>query len=49
MFTNVGIEYFHDLDSKVAEATGFKMVPHDIVFSGICPECLAKEKAEEDK
>ena len=47
LFTNVGIEYFHDLDENVALATGFKVLPHNIVFSGICPECMAKEKAEE--
>ena len=35
-FMNVeNFDYFHDLDDKLATATGFKMEHHDIVFSGL--------------
>ena len=39
-------DYFHDLDDKLATATGFKMEHHDIVFSGLCPECQKHQGAE---
>ena len=39
-------DYFHDLDDKLATATGFKMEHHDIVFSGLCPECQKHKEAE---
>ena len=38
-------DYIPDMDEKVAAVTGYKMNHHDIVFSGICPECQ-KEMAE---
>ena len=48
-FMNVeNFDYFHDLDDKLANATGFKMEHHGIVFSGLCPECQ-KHKAAEAK
>ena len=46
-FMNVeNLDYFHDLDDKLATATGFKMEHHDIVFSGLCPECQKHKEAE---
>ena len=46
-FMNVeNFDYFHDLDDKLATATGFKMEHHDIVFSGLCPECQKHQGAE---
>lgn len=43
-FLNVDdLEYFQDLDDKIAQLTGFKMESHDIVFAGLCPECQIKE------
>jgi Fe2+ or Zn2+ uptake regulation protein len=51
-FINVeGLEYDQHLDDKIAQLTGFKMENHDIVFSGVCPECqikMAAGKAEQD-
>ena len=39
-FMNVeNFEYIPDLEEKVAALTGYKMDHHDIVFSGICPDC----------
>ena len=39
-FVNVeNFEYIPDLEEKVATLTGYKMDHHDIVFSGVCPEC----------
>ena len=46
-FMNVEtFDYFHDLYAKLATATGFKMEHHDIVFSGLCPECQKHQGAE---
>lgn len=39
-FMNVEhFEYIPDLEDKVAALTGYKMDHHDIVFSGVCPDC----------
>lgn len=48
-FMNVdNFAYIPDMDEKVAAVTHFKMNHHDIVFSGICPECQAKEVPARD-
>ena len=36
-------DYIPDMDAKVAAVTGYKMNHHDIVFSGVCPECQKLE------
>ena len=47
-FINVqGLDYNQDLDDKIAQLTGFRMENHDIVFSGLCPECQIKAAAEQ--
>ena len=50
-FMNVDdLEYFQDLDDKIAQLTGFRMDNHNLVFQGICPECqiaIAEEQAAE--
>lgn len=50
-FMNVeNFDYIPDMDEKVAAVTGYQMNHHDIVFSGICPECQkhAHEHAAEE-
>lgn len=50
-FSNVeNFDYIPDMDAKVAAVTGYKMNHHDIVFSGICPECqkLEQERGENE-
>ena len=43
-FMNVeNFDYIPDMDEKVAAVTGYKMNQHDIVFSGVCPECQKLE------
>ncbi len=43
-FRNVeNFAYIPDMDAKVAAVTGYQMNHHDIVFSGICPDCQKKE------
>ena len=37
------LEYFQDLDDKIAQLTGFRMENHNIVFQGVCPECQIEE------
>ena len=47
-FINVqGLDYNQNLDDKIAQLTGFRMENHDIVFSGLCPECQIKAAAEQ--
>lgn len=48
-FMNVeNFDYIPDMDGKVAAVTGYKMNHHDIVFSGVCPECQKKEHTEHE-
>ena len=43
-FMNVDdLDYFQDLDDKIAQMTGFRMENHNIVFQGVCPECQIEE------
>ncbi len=43
-FMNVDdLDYFQDLDDKIAQMTGYRMENHNIVFQGICPECQIEE------
>ena len=37
------LDYFQDLDDKIAQMTGYRMENHNIVFQGICPECQIEE------
>lgn len=37
------LDYFQDLDDKIAQLTGFRMENHNIVFQGVCPECQIEE------
>lgn len=47
-FVNVeNFEYIPDMDGKVAAVTGYIMNHHDIVFSGVCPECQKSLNEEE--
>lgn len=46
-FMNVdNFDYIPDIDEKVAAVTDYKMNHHDIVFSGICPDCQKKAEVE---
>lgn len=38
-FDDVFIEYMSDIDDKTSKLTGYKILSHDIVFKGFCPEC----------
>ena len=37
------LDYFQDLDDKIAQMTGYRMENHNIVFQGVCPECQIEE------
>lgn len=39
---NVGMKYVDNLLDGVEDSCGFKITGHDVVFYGVCPECLAK-------
>ena len=48
-FMNVeNFDYIPNMDEKVASVTGYKMNHHDIVFSGVCPNCqkIAEEHGD---
>ena len=40
------IAYHAEYDDQVKEAAGFQIRRHRLVFEGLCPECVAKEKEE---
>ena len=41
-FEDVELPYLLTIDREVERDTGYRLDDHDIVFSGICPECSAK-------
>ena len=41
------VDYRPDVDSEMAEKTGFQVIRHQTVFEGICPDCLARQQAKE--
>lgn len=49
-FHNVqDVSYFPDLDEKIAGVTNYRMDRHQIVFSGVCPECQKSGAVAERK
>ena len=36
---DVDMEYIADLEKKIRDTHGFEFTGHDIVFTGICPNC----------
>ncbi len=37
------ISHLADIDNEVSSKTGFSILTHNIVFSGICPHCQGEE------
>lgn len=38
------IEYKEDYDREIEEDTGFRINRHRLIFEGLCPECIDKNK-----
>lgn len=36
---DVDMEYIEDLEKQIRNAHGFEFTGHDIIFTGICPQC----------
>ena len=36
---DVDMDYIADLEGKIKDTHGFQFTGHNIIFSGICPEC----------
>ncbi|MGN0157865.1 MAG: Fur family transcriptional regulator [Brotaphodocola sp.] len=36
---DVDMEYISDLEKKIRDTHGFSFTGHDIIFTGICPQC----------
>ena len=36
---DVDMDYLADLEEKIKDAHGFRFTGHNIIFTGICPEC----------
>lgn len=36
---DVDMDYIRDLEKKINDAHGFEINGHDVVFTGICPDC----------
>lgn len=41
---NVPLEYHHDADRDVAEASGYLVFRHRTVFEGLCPKCQERKR-----
>ena len=42
---DVEMAYLQDLEQAVTDAHGFAISGHDIIFTGICPDCQAKSSS----
>ena len=40
---DLDMPYFEQLQAQIRDPHGFIFLGHDVIFSGICPECQAKE------
>lgn len=43
---DVDMELLQDVDSHIRDSRGFHFLGHDIIFKGICPDCLAKREQD---
>ena len=41
---DVEMDYIHDLDKKIRNTNGFVFNGHDIIFQGICPNCISQKQ-----
>ena len=41
---NVPLEYHHDADRDVSEASGYTVFRHRTVFEGLCPKCQERKR-----
>lgn len=42
---DVDMDCIHDLDKRIRDAHGFQFTGCDVLFSGVCPDCLARDDA----
>lgn len=42
----VEMDMVEDLCKRIRDTRGFEFLDHDIIFRGICPDCLAKEESQ---
>lgn len=36
---DIDIPYFDNIEDEIIDTQGFKILSHDIIFTGICPNC----------
>lgn len=41
---DVDMDFVGDLEASVKDKHGFTFIAHDIVFTGVCPDCIALKK-----
>lgn len=46
---DVDMPYMENLQSRIRDCHGFEILSHDIIFSGICPECRASSSPDPEK
>lgn len=44
---DVDLPYMEDLNSRISNYHGFQIQSHDIVFNGICPNCVVSTNSKE--
>lgn len=47
-FIDVNINYMQDLDDRVSKVIDYKILSHDVVFKGVCSNCIAKDNKQND-
>ena len=43
MIEDVKMPYLEGLEQQITQAGGFQVTGHAVLFSGICPSCMAKQ------
>ncbi len=46
---DVDMPYMEDLESRIKDMHGFEITSHDIIFSGICPECRSASSPDPEE
>ena len=43
---DVDMDYLSGMDETVRDVYGFQVDGHDVIFTGVCPQCAAKKESD---
>ena len=46
-FEDVELQYSFDADDEISAETGWQCTRHDIIFEGICKDCIKQQQTQE--